>query len=548
MAATASSAAAGRTNSRRQRRLSRVDDTRGHFIVRPGLVLQGRYEVVELVGEGTYAKVVRCMDTDSGEEVALKIFRNKDAYRDAAYSEIQILGVISGAAPCCAPMLSWFETLGHVVVAMELYPASLYSFMLTKRFQPLAGPTAAAVALQMLYGLQYLHGRDLVHTDLKPENVVLRDTTCVHAEGGGLQLTDPRVLMIDFGSSWALRQNGVYQLGTKLITTRHYRAPEVVLGLGWGTPSDMWSMGCVLHELLTGECLFMTHSNVEHLAMMEKYIGVPVPPVMSLRADAELSKLFDRRGELRWRQLAEETVPHGEQMVQRLRPMVRRFANDDRLVSLLAGLFSFSPASRLTVAEAIAHPYFDGVRDSVVEIVREHWLLPEDDPSVSVLPSQSDPSGYGDGSCDLRRSENMGGTLCDSGAAPDPREVMHSSEFWSYFEPAVDPAAVPAEDTILESPTLPPVRSKNGRLFFFEEDPPQQKVMLPQMPESEPRNSPLAQPNIEQTTDGALDLSGDADAAFNSTVDVSDRNGDDDIVDEVILDEGLGEENEEADE
>ncbi len=54
------------------------------------------------------------------------------------------------------------------------------------------------------------------------------------------------------------------------MSTRHYRAPEVILGLGWSFACDMWSVGCILVELLAGDALFQTHENLEHLAMMEK--------------------------------------------------------------------------------------------------------------------------------------------------------------------------------------------------------------------------------------------------------------------------------------
>lgn len=57
------------------------------------------------------------------------------------------------------------------------------------------------------------------------------------------------------------------------MSTRHYRAPEIILGLGWSFPCDIWSIGCILVEFYTGDALFQTHDNREHLAMMEAVIG-----------------------------------------------------------------------------------------------------------------------------------------------------------------------------------------------------------------------------------------------------------------------------------
>ncbi|XP_050119450.1 serine/threonine-protein kinase AFC1-like [Malus sylvestris] len=72
------------------------------------------------------------------------------------------------------------------------------------------------------------------------------------------------IKVIDFGSTAYEHQEHKY-----IVSTRHYRAPEVILGLGWSYPCDIWSVGCILVELCSGEALFQTHENLEHLAMMQ---------------------------------------------------------------------------------------------------------------------------------------------------------------------------------------------------------------------------------------------------------------------------------------
>lgn len=83
-----------------------------------------------------------------------------------------------------------------------------------------------------------------------------------------------RLQVIDFGSATF---NAQYH--SSVVSTRHYRAPEVILGLGWTYPCDIWSIGCILLELFTGDALFQTHENLEHLAMMEMVLG-PIPKDM----------------------------------------------------------------------------------------------------------------------------------------------------------------------------------------------------------------------------------------------------------------------------
>merc|ERR1711997_98800 len=70
--------------------------------------------------------------------------------------------------------------------------------------------------------------------------------------------------------------------------TRQYRAPEVLLGVGWDHQSDVWSIGCILAELWTGNLLFQTHENIEHLALMEKILETPIPTAMIDKVQAQI--------------------------------------------------------------------------------------------------------------------------------------------------------------------------------------------------------------------------------------------------------------------
>ncbi|XP_039059948.1 dual specificity protein kinase lkh1-like [Hibiscus syriacus] len=102
------------------------------------------------------------------------------------------------------------------------------------------------------------------------------------------------IKLIDFGSTTFEHQDHSY-----VVSTRHYRAPEVILGLGWNYPCDLWSVGCILVELCSGEVLFQTHENLEHLAMMERVSG-PLPQHMVVRADRCAEKYFRRGTHLDW--------------------------------------------------------------------------------------------------------------------------------------------------------------------------------------------------------------------------------------------------------
>jgi dual-specificity kinase len=128
--------------------------------------------------------------------------------------------------------------------------------------------------------LPVLHDLNLIHTDLKPENILLVNgayqtftynrsiPSSSHITSRTARqrrvLLDSEIRLIDFGSATF---DDEYH--STVVSTRHYRAPEIILQLGWSFPCDIWSIGCIIVEFFTGDALFQTHDNLEHLAMME---------------------------------------------------------------------------------------------------------------------------------------------------------------------------------------------------------------------------------------------------------------------------------------
>ena len=134
-----------------------------------------------------------------------------------------------------------------------------------------------------------LHDLNLIHTDLKPENILLvgnsyqtftynrwipsSSTTIARRAPQRRVLLDTEIRLIDFGSATF---DDEYH--SSVVSTRHYRAPEIILNLGWSFPCDIWSIGCILVEFFTGDALFQTHDNLEHLAMMEAVCNGKIEP------------------------------------------------------------------------------------------------------------------------------------------------------------------------------------------------------------------------------------------------------------------------------
>lgn len=141
----------------------------------------------------------------------------------------------------------------------------------------------------MTLTITVLHDLHLIHTDLKPENILLvnnsyqtftysknipSSSTVTHRSATQRRvLLDTEIRLIDFGSATF---DDEYH--STVVSTRHYRAPEIILQLGWNYPCDIWSVGCILVEFFTGDALFQTHDNLEHLAMMQYVCGSKIDP------------------------------------------------------------------------------------------------------------------------------------------------------------------------------------------------------------------------------------------------------------------------------
>ncbi|XP_075642482.1 serine/threonine-protein kinase AFC3 isoform X3 [Castanea sativa] len=216
--------------------------------------------------------------------------------------------------------------------------------------------------------MYYMHDLRLIHTDLKPENILLVSSDYVRLPGYKKVSSDemlsrclPKssaIKLIDFGSAAFDNQNH-----SSIVSTRHYRAPEVILGLGWSYPCDLWSVGCILVELCSGEALFQTHENLEHLAMMERVFG-PLPEHMIRRADKGAEKYFRRGLRLNWPEgaVSRESI-RAVNKLDRLKDLVSQHVESSRfsLTDLLHGLLMYEPSERLTARQALNHPFFNNL-------------------------------------------------------------------------------------------------------------------------------------------------------------------------------------------
>ncbi|NXF35965.1 CLK3 kinase, partial [Nyctibius bracteatus] len=309
-------------SSKHSRRVE--DDKEGHLMCRIGDLLQERYEIVGNLGEGTFGKVVECVDHARDKaQVALKIIKNVGKYREAARLEINVLEKIREKDKehkyLCVLMSDWFNFHGHMCIAFELLGKSTFEFLKENNFQPYPLAQIRHMAYQLCYALRFLHENHLTHTDLKPENILFvnSDFDTVYNKKKKCEekcIRNTSIRLADFGSA-----TFDHEYHTTVVATRHYRPPEVILELGWAQPCDVWSTGCILFEYYRGFTLFQGLVPV----LPEHCTPLSVPPAL----------LFQTY------------------MLHNSREHIQFF-------DLLRRMLEFDPSQRITVSEALLHPFF----------------------------------------------------------------------------------------------------------------------------------------------------------------------------------------------
>ncbi|KAH8739065.1 serine/threonine kinase-1 [Cryptosporidium ryanae] len=261
-----------------------------HFSWYMGQYLTQRYRIMGIIGEGTFGRVFECEDLKRKRKVAIKVVKNVQRYTEAAKIEARILRDVNmndeyGKYSFCVLLYNAFLfNNSNMCLVFEKLGQSLYEFLRGNCSRGFFLADIQNIAEQILLALSFLRKLRLAHTDLKLENILLTNNNYIWVNAprhpGSLirRPVRPEVRLIDFGS--ATYEDDYHG---SIINTRQYRAPEVILDIGWDISSDMWGFGCILMELYTGMLLFRTHEHLEHLAMIEKIIE-PFPNHMLKKA------------------------------------------------------------------------------------------------------------------------------------------------------------------------------------------------------------------------------------------------------------------------
>ncbi|XP_039430338.1 dual specificity tyrosine-phosphorylation-regulated kinase 2 isoform X1 [Culex pipiens pallens] len=297
-----------------------------------------RYEILEVIGKGSFGQVIRALDHKTNQHVAIKIIRNKKRFHHQALVEVRILDELrkkdADGSYNVIHMLDYFYFRNHLCISFELMSLNLYELIKKNNYQGFSLSLIRRFCNSIVKCLRLLYAENIIHCDLKPENVLLKQ------RGSSL------IKVIDFGSS-CYSHRKVYTY----IQSRFYRSPEVILGLSYGTPIDMWSLGCILAELYTGYPLFPGENEVEQLACIMEVLGIPPDDLINTATRRRL--FFDSRGTPRCitNSKGRKRKPASKTLSQALR------CNDTVFIDFVTRCLEWDPKKRMTPEEAARHEW-----------------------------------------------------------------------------------------------------------------------------------------------------------------------------------------------
>ncbi|KAJ4903950.1 Protein kinase superfamily protein [Raphanus sativus] len=307
-------------------------------------VIGGRYYITEYIGSAAFSKVVQAQDLHNGVDVCLKIIKNDKDFFDQSLDEIKLLKHVNKHDPAdehhILRLYDYFYHQEHLFIVCELLRANLYEF---QKFNQESGgepyfnlSRLQVIMRQCLEALVFLHGLGIIHCDLKPENILIKSyKKCA-------------VKIIDLGSSCFRSDNLCLY-----VQSRSYRAPEVILGLPYDEKIDLWSLGCILAELCSGEVLFPNEAVAMILARIVAVLG-PIETEM-LEKGQETHKYFTKEFELY--HLNEESNEIEYIITEESCLEDQLHVSDELFLDFVRSLLEINPLRRPTALEALDHPW-----------------------------------------------------------------------------------------------------------------------------------------------------------------------------------------------
>uniref|UniRef100_A0A3P9K0Z9 Protein kinase domain-containing protein n=1 Tax=Oryzias latipes TaxID=8090 RepID=A0A3P9K0Z9_ORYLA len=301
--------------------------------------------ILVFLGEGTFGKVAKCKNLSTNKEVAIKIIKN--GFDNAGEKELKALIEISkldadkyNLVKC----VDVFRYKSHVCIVFEILDQSLYDFLEDRTFRPLFVQEIRAVAWQLLIALKGLKRINLVHCDIKLDNIMLVN-----------QDSKPfRVKLIDFGLASKTKD---IPTGTRLQNIC-FRAPEVILGLPLDERLDMWTVGYVLALLYTGFYIHPWDSEYNIIRALGLYTNK-----FFTRTEEDSKVVWkldtpEQQSKKTGNQVKDKVNCRSFDDLKNMYHDQKKMTEVEQLIDLLKQMLEVDPNKRISPNDALRHPFF----------------------------------------------------------------------------------------------------------------------------------------------------------------------------------------------
>lgn len=296
-----------------------------------------RYSFIKIRGKGSYGIVGEYFDKKTNQKVAIKKMHPIEDIIDAKrmLREIRILRYFVHDNLIHLFHIAYNHTnkmsrFGDVYLVLNLMDIDL-SKIIKKSRNELTDEHIQFIMYQILRGMAYLHSANLVHRDIKPNNLLGNE--------------DCEIRICDFGFAREVDEERKADL-TEYVVTRFYRAPEVMLSSQqYNTQVDVWSIGCIFYELITGEPLFPCKNYFELIKIIIDVLGKPDSDEMSFISNVHAKNYIEK-------------IPYSNK--KKVSERISNYENKAAL-DLLDKLLVFDYRKRITCAQALRHDYFKDI-------------------------------------------------------------------------------------------------------------------------------------------------------------------------------------------
>lgn len=292
-----------------------------------------RYTRIEKIGEGTYGVVYKAQDEQSKEIVALKKIRlevEDEGIPSTAIREIALLKQLHH--PNIVRLIDVIHTERRLTLVFEYLDQDLKKFLDAHGDSGLSPDRVLCFTYQLVKGIHYCHTQRVLHRDLKPQNLLINH--------------EQQLKLADFGLARAF---GIpVRNYTHEVVTLWYRSPDVLMGSRqYGTAVDIWSVGCIFAEMATGSPLFPGQNDNDQLDKIFELLGTPDvtswPSIVDLPDHHKYARIPRYSGK----------------KLDMILPSL-----GDVGLDLLVQMLQVDPEQRISAENALAHEYFDEIRNS----------------------------------------------------------------------------------------------------------------------------------------------------------------------------------------